>query len=106
MIRPAEARIRWTRPAVEVDRRIRGLSPFPGAWFEFVSSGKPVRIRVLRTTQGQGSGPPGTLLDDRLTIACQEGAVRIVELQRAGGKPMAADEFLRGAQLKPGTVFD
>jgi methionyl-tRNA formyltransferase len=101
-----ETRIKWERPWQDVHNHIRGLSPFPGAWFELVSDGKPVRVKVLRTTQGQGAGPPGTLLDDRLTIACSEGAVRIVELQRAGGKPMAADEFQRGAQLKPGTVFD
>jgi methionyl-tRNA formyltransferase len=101
-----ETRIDWRRPWQDVHNHIRGLSPFPGAWFEFASDGKPVRVKVLRTTQGQGSGLPGTLLDERFTIACAEGAVRIVELQRAGGKPMAADEFLRGTQLKPGTVFD
>jgi len=101
-----ETRIDWRRPWQDVHNHIRGLSPFPGAWFELVSDGKPVRVKVLRTTQGQGAGPPGTLLDDRLTIACAEGAVRIVELQRAGGKPMPADEFLRGAPWPPGTVFD
>ena len=65
---------------------IRGLSPFPGAWFELPVDGKPVRVKVLRTTAGQGGGAPGTLLDDRFTIACGEGAVRIVRLQRAGGR--------------------
>jgi methionyl-tRNA formyltransferase len=101
-----ETRIVWQRPSAEVHNHIRGLSPFPGAWFEFPLEGKPVRVKVLRTIEGTGSGPPGTLLDDRLTIACKKGAVRIVELQRAGGKVMRADEFLRGAQLKPGTQFD
>ena len=73
---------------------IRGLSPFPGAWFELPAA--PARIKVLRTTQGEGSGAPGTVLDDRLTIACGEGAVRLLEVQRAGKQPMKAEEFLRG----------
>ena len=59
-------------------------------------------MRVLRSTRGEGMGAPGTVLDDRLTIACGEGAVRILELQRAGAKPMKAEEFLRGARLAPG----
>jgi methionyl-tRNA formyltransferase len=101
-----ETRIVWQGPWWWVHNHIRGLSPFPGAWFELAIDGKPVRVKVLRTTEGTDSGPPGTLLDDRLTIACGEGAVRIVELQRAGGKVMQADEFLRGAPLKPGTQFD
>jgi methionyl-tRNA formyltransferase len=101
-----ETRIEWRRPWREVHNHIRGLSPFPGAWCEPRLDGKPVRIKVLRTTQGQGGGAPGTLLDDRLTIACGEGAVRIVDLQRAGGRPMAADEFLRGVPLAPGLRLD
>ena len=72
---------------------MRGLAPFPGAWFEL---GKD-RIKVLRSAKGEGSAAPGTVLDDRLTIACASGAVRIVELQKAGGKPMRAEEFLRGS---------
>jgi methionyl-tRNA formyltransferase len=102
----AETRIDWRRPWPEVHNHIRGLSPFPGAWFEFVADGKPVRVKVLRTTEGQGGGEPGALLDDRCTIACGEGAIRIVELQRAGGRPMAAEEFLRGTALKPGLRLD
>jgi methionyl-tRNA formyltransferase len=102
----AETRIDWRRPWHEVHNHIRGLSPFPGAWFEFPIDGKPVRVKVLRTTEGQGGDEPGTLLDDRFTIACREGAVRIVELQRAGGRPMAAEEFLRGMPLKPGMRLD
>jgi methionyl-tRNA formyltransferase len=101
-----ETRIVWQLPWREVHNRIRGLSPFPGAWFEFVADGKPVRVKVLRTTKGQGGGEPGTLLDDRCTIACGEGAIRIVELQRAGGRPMAAEEFLRGTALEPGLRLD
>jgi methionyl-tRNA formyltransferase len=92
----AEEHIDWQRPWREVHNHIRGLSPSPAAWSEILVDGKPVRVKVLRTTEGKGSGPPGTLIDDRPTVACGEGAVRIVELQRAGGKVMRADEFLRG----------
>jgi methionyl-tRNA formyltransferase len=98
-----DRRIDWSQPWHEVHNRIRGLSPFPGAWFEFQIDGKPVRLKVLHTTEGQGGGEPGTLLDDRLSIACGKGAIRILELQRAGGRPMPAEEFLRGLTLKPGT---
>jgi methionyl-tRNA formyltransferase len=98
-----ETRIDWTRPWQEVHDHIRGLAPFPGAWFEIAVEGRPVRVKVLRTTRGEGSGLPGTLLDDRLSIACGDGAVRILELQRAGARAMKADEFLRGVQLPPGT---
>jgi methionyl-tRNA formyltransferase len=101
-----ETRINWKLAWRQVHNQIRGLSPFPGAWFELSVDGKPVRVKVLRTTEGNGSGLPGTLLDDRLTIACKNGAVQIVELQRAGGKAMRADEFLRGMPLKPGMRFD
>jgi methionyl-tRNA formyltransferase len=96
-----ETRIDWSRPWKSVHDHIRGLSPYPGAWCELDGA----RLRILRTTKGQGSGTPGTLLDDKLTIACGDGAVRIVELQRAGGKAMTAEEFLRGAQLAPGTTL-
>jgi methionyl-tRNA formyltransferase len=96
----SETRIDWTRPWQAVHDHCRGLSPAPGAWFEI--AGAAQRVRVLRTTRGEGAGAPGTVLDDRLTIACGEGAVRILELQRAGAKPMKAEEFLRGARLNPG----
>jgi methionyl-tRNA formyltransferase len=102
-INAEDRRIDWSQPWHEVHNRIRGLSPFPGAWFEFQIDGKPVRLKVLHTTEGQGGGEPGTLLDDRLSIACGKGAIRILELQRAGGRPMPAEEFLRGLTLKPGT---
>ena len=82
---------------------IRGLSPFPGAWFELPRRAAPVRVKVLRTTKGEGSGAPGTVLDDKLTIACGDGAVRILQLQRAGKKAMTAEEFLRGTSLPAGT---
>src|SRR5262249_55356394 len=93
--------IGWTRPWQVVHGHCRGLSPFPGAWFEIVG-GAAQRVRVLRSTSGEGAGAPGTVLDDRLTIACGGGAGRSPGLQRAGGKPMKAEEFLRGARLVPG----
>jgi methionyl-tRNA formyltransferase len=102
----AETRIAWRAPWRQVHHHIRGLSPYPGAWFELAVEGKPVRVKVLRTTEGQGDGEPGVVLDDRFTIACRQGAIRIVELQRAGGRSLAAEEFLRGLPLKPGTRLD
>ncbi len=98
-----ETKIDWGKPWAEVHNHIRGLSPFPGAWFEINSEGAPVRVKVLRTTKGEGKAAPGALLDDKLTIACGEGAIRILELQRAGRQPMKADEFLRGSPLRAGT---
>jgi len=99
----AEARIDFSRPAAQVHNLIRGLSPYPGAWFEAGPAGRRERIKVLRSELVEGSGAPGTILDDKLTVACGEGAVRLVLLQRAGRKPMPADEFLRGFELAPGT---
>jgi len=99
----AEARIDFSRPAAQVHNLIRGLSPYPGAWFEAGLAGRRERIKVLRSELVEGSGAPGTILDDKLTVACGEGAVRLVLLQRAGRKPMPADEFLRGFELAPGT---
>ncbi|RST87462.1 methionyl-tRNA formyltransferase [Aquibium carbonis] len=98
----AETRIDWSCPAAKVDRRIRGLSPFPGAWCEAEIAGKTERLKLLRSVVADGSGAPGAILDGHLTVACGEGAVRLVEVQRAGGKPLAAVEFLRGAKLVPG----
>ena len=97
-----ETRIDWTKPWQQVHDHCRGLSPFPGAWFEFPGAG---RVKVLRTTKGDGSGKPRQVLDDRLTIACGDGSVRIVVLQRAGGKPMSAEEFLRGTPVVPASVL-
>jgi len=98
-----ETRIDWTKPWKAVHDHCRGLSPFPGAWFELSGRDALARVKVLRTTKGKGSGAPGTVIDDKLTIACGEGAVRILQLQRAGRQPMKADEFLRGIPLAPGT---
>lgn len=100
-----EARIDFTRPAREVHNRIRALSPAPGAWFEFANAGAPERVKVLRATRIEASGPAGMVLDDALTIACGEGAVRILEVQRAGKKPMPAPDFLRGVALRRGAAL-
>jgi methionyl-tRNA formyltransferase len=97
----AETRIDWSQPWNAVHNRIRGLSPFPGAWCEIAGD----RVRLVRSTRGEGSGPPGTVLDGRLTVACGDGAVRIVQLQKAGGRPMPAEEFLRGSTLRKGEVL-
>jgi len=100
-IEKAEARIDWNRPAREVLRHIHGLSPFPGAWCELAIDGEQVRVKILRCELAKGAGAPGDLLDDCLTIACQNGAIRILDLQRAGAKPMKTQEFLRGTPLMP-----
>jgi len=99
----AESRIDFARPPREVHNHIRGLSPFPGAWLEAEASGKRERIKVLRTALVDADGAPGEVLDDQLTIACGKGAVRLVELQRAGKRPMGAKELLRGFALARGT---
>ena len=98
-----ETQIDWARPAREVHDHIRGLSPYPGAWFQIVRNGKTERVKVQEATREKGHGAPGTLLDDRLTVACSEGAVRLTRVQRAGKKPMLSDAFLRGIDLLPGS---
>lgn len=97
-----EARIDWTRPAREVLRHCHGLSPFPGAWSEIELDGQPVRLKILRSELAGGRGAPGEMIDANLTVACGDGALRITELQRAGGKPMTAEAFLRGTRLASG----
>lgn len=104
-IEKGETRIDWTRSAVEVHNHCRGLSPFPGAWFEFPADNGPVRVKALQTTLAAGGGAPGTLLDDRLTIACGAGAVRLLTVQRAGRQPMNAADFLRGTRLEAGAIL-
>jgi methionyl-tRNA formyltransferase len=97
-ISKSETRIDWTKSWKQVHDHIRGLSPHPGAWFEIDSA----RVKALRSTKGNGTGAPGTVLGNRLTIACGEGAVQLVEVQRAGKQPMGAEEFLRGTPVKAG----
>jgi len=94
-----ETRIDWSKPWKQVHNHIRGLSPFPGAWFEM----EETRVKALRSTKGEGTGAPGTVLDDKFTIACGEGAVRLTQVQRAGKQPMMTEEFLRGTPLQAGT---
>lgn len=94
----AEARIDWSRPAVEVDRLIRGLSPFPGAWFEVDG----VRVKVLGSRLVDGAGPAGEVLDAALHVACGEGAVALTRLQKAGKGAQDVDEFQRGMQIAVG----
>jgi methionyl-tRNA formyltransferase len=101
----AEARIDWNRPARDVLRHIHGLSPFPGGWCEMPLDGEQVRVKILRCELAKGAGEPGELLDDRLTIACKVGAIRVLELQRAGKPPMKADAFLNGTPLQPPMRF-
>jgi methionyl-tRNA formyltransferase len=102
----AEARIDWTKSARAVLRHIHGLSPFPGAWCEIAGEGEPARLKILRCKLADGSGEPGIVLDDRLAIACGDGAIRILDLQRAGRAPMKAAEFLRGTPLGPPARLD
>ncbi|MFZ0812264.1 methionyl-tRNA formyltransferase [Bradyrhizobium sp.] len=97
----AEAHIDWAKPARDVLRHIHGLSSFPGAWSEMPLDGASQRVKILRCEIADSSGEPGSVLDDRLKIACAQGALRVLELQRAGKQPMKADEFLRGTSLKP-----
>lgn len=104
-IRSKEARIRWDRPAAEVDRKIRGLSPFPGAWFELPTDKGPVRVKALLSRVEEGSGGPGTTLDDQLLVACGEGAVRLLRVQREGKGPQDVETFLRGRPVPVGAVL-
>jgi len=104
----AETRVDFSRPATEVHNHIRGLSPFPGAWTEIEVGGKPERVKLLASHLVQEEGAlaaPGTAVDDRLTIACGTGAVSLVRLQKAGGKALSAEDFLRGTPLPKGTVI-
>ena len=96
-----ETRIDWDKPWKAVHDHCRGLAPFPGAWCEIAGA----RVKVLRTTRGDGLGAPGTVLDERLTVACRHGAIRIVELQPAGKRPMKAEEFLNGNPVPAGAVL-
>jgi len=96
-----EARIDWTRPAAEIERQVRAFNPVPGAWFE--ANGE--RLKLLAAEIADGSGAPGEVLDDQLTISCAEGAIRPAEVQRAGRGPMSADELLRGFAIPKGTIL-
>ena len=101
-IKPTEARILWDRPGVRTDRQIRGLSPFPGAWFLAPSERGVVRVKALLSRTEEGEGEPGEVLDHRLLVACGEGALRILRAQREGRAPQDAETFVRGFPLRPG----
>ena len=112
----AETRVDFSRSAINVHNHVRGLAPSPGAWFELEShDGRAERVKLLATrvedvASGSAPGPtpdltPSTVLDDRLLIACGDGAIRLLTLQKAGGKPLAADQFLRGTKIPVGTVI-
>jgi methionyl-tRNA formyltransferase len=100
-----EARIDWAKPAQAVHDQVRGLSPFPGAFFSADFGKGPERVKVLRMALAEGAGAPGTLLDGKGLVACGEDAVRLVQVQRAGKAPMGADEFLRGVRLEAGACL-
>ncbi len=104
-IKAKEARVRWDKGGAVVDRHIRGLSPFPGAWFAAPSDKGPVRIKALLSRFEDVDGPAGQVLDDELLIACGSGAVRILRAQREGRAAQDAADFLRGFPLKAGTVL-
>jgi methionyl-tRNA formyltransferase len=101
-IKTEEARIDWSRPAIEVDRQIRGLSPFPGAWFQLDTPKGPVRVKALGSRLALGDGAPGEALDDELRIACGTGAVRLTRLQREGRGAQDAEVFLNGQPVPAG----
>lgn len=104
-VEKAESRIDFSKPAQAVHNHIRGLSPFPGAWCEMEIKGKKQRVKIIRSELADGSGEPGSVLDEDMTIACGEGAVRLIELQRSGKGAMNAEDFQRGAALKIGETI-
>ena len=105
-ITPTEARIDWTRSAAEIDHHIRGLSPFPGAWFEAPGPDGPVRVKALLSClSSEGSGAPGELLGGDLLIACGDGAVRLLRVQREGKAQQSPADFLNGFSLPLGTIL-
>ena len=105
-IRSKEARIDWTKPGREIDLKVRGLSPFPGAWFTLATEKGPVRVKALLSAFEDADGAPGVALDDRLLIGTGQGAVRLLRVQREGKGPQDAEVFLRGAPVPAGTRLD
>ena len=100
-IEKAEAQVDWTKPATEVDRKIRGLSPFPGAWCEVDGQ----RVKLLASRLAEGAGTPGEVLNDTLTVACGDGAVELLKLQRAGKGAQDREVFLRGFPIAKGQIL-
>lgn len=104
-IKNEDSRIDWSRTAPAVHDHVRGLSPFPGAFFTADFGKGEERVKVLRAALGKGSGAPGTLIDNDGTVSTGDGAVRLIQVQRAGKGPVAFDEFLRGVRINPGARF-
>ena len=102
-IRGRETRIDWGRDAAQIDHKIRGLSPVPGAWFELPAEKGPVRVKALLSRAEEGEGEPGVTLDDQLLVACGEAAVRLLRVQREGRAAQDAEAFLRGQPVAAGT---
>jgi methionyl-tRNA formyltransferase len=100
-----EARIDWSKPARDVHNHVRGLTPFPGAWFEADLGHGPERVKVLRTSVEKGAGAPGVALDDEGLIACGEDALRLLRVQRAGKGAMDYEEFSRGRKIARGMTL-
>jgi methionyl-tRNA formyltransferase len=100
-ISKAEARIDWARPAAAIVRQVQGLAPFPGAWFEVAGE----RVKLLAAEAVEAHGAAGTVIDDHLTIACGDNAIRPSLLQRAGHKALPLDEFMRGFAIRAGTLL-
>ena len=99
-IEKGESRIDWNNQASFIHNHIRGLSPFPGAWCEMMIGGNATRVKILNAEKIPGSGNPGSLLDDALGIACDEGAIRPINLQRAGKQPQDLKSFLMGNKVE------
>jgi len=105
-ITKSEGRINWSRSAEQIDRHIRGLTPWPGAWFEAEQSGKRYRVKVIKAVVTKGEGASGLILEAPLIVACGSGALRIEQVQREGKSIANVEDFLRGFTLAPGTVLD
>ncbi len=101
----SQTRIDWRLPALQLHDRIRAFSPFPGCWCELPVGGGLARVKILASAVGNSEGLPGTVLDDRLTIACGQGSIALTHLQRAGKQPVSADAFTRGNPIAAGTVL-
>ena len=102
-ITPADARLDWRRPAVELERLVRAMAPAPGAWFEH--GGERIKVAMAMVGERAPAVAPGTVVDGELTVRCGAGSLRLLRLQRAGRQPLSTAEFLRGYRLEAGTVL-
>jgi methionyl-tRNA formyltransferase len=98
-----DGRLDWTAPAAVIERQVRALTPWPGVWFD--AAGERIKVLAAEPVAGQPARPPGTLLDDALTVACGAGAIRLIRVQRPGKAPVDGAAFLRGFPVKPGAVL-